>query len=131
MTDASSARSLRQPDVNALSVVVIALAIATAGIHLYLIPAEFDKGATGYGTLFILTAVGYLVATAITYVPISALGPLHNFGRAMLVGLALAAIVAYVVLGFYDTLGWVDKAIEAALIVALVSEVAASRRTNH
>ncbi len=130
MTDTSPAGSLRTPAVNTLSMTVIALTIATAGIHLYLIPAEFDKGATGYGTLFILTAVGYLVALAIAYAPISALNPFRMLGRAMLVGIALAAIVAYVVLGFYDTLGWVDKAIEAALIAAVVSDIAVQRKSD-
>ena len=131
MTDASHAGSVRSPAVNSLSLAIIALTIATAGIHIYLIPAEFDKGATGYGTLFILTAVGYLLALSIAYAPVSALDSWRMLGRAALIGIALAAIVAYVVLGFYDTLGWVDKAIESALVLAVITDVVVSRSRSN
>ena len=87
-----------------LSLAIITLTMATAGIHLYLIPGEFDKGATGYGTLFILTAIGYLLALMIAYAPILALDSLRLLGRAALIGIALAAMVAYVVLGLYESM---------------------------
>ena len=105
MTDTSDIGSVRSPAVDMLSLAIITLTMATAGIHLYLIPGEFDKGATGYGTLFILTAIGYLLALMIAYAPILALDSLRLLGRAALIGIALAAMVAYVVLGLYDTLG--------------------------
>ena len=130
MTDALHLRSVRSPAINPLSSAVIALTIVTAGIHIYLIPAEFDKGANGYGTLFIFTAVGYLIALTFVYAPVPAFDSLPMLGRALLIAIALAAIVAYVVLGFYDTLGWVDKAIESALVVAVISDIAISHRKS-
>ena len=131
MTDAAHSGSVRSPAYNSFSFAIIFFTIVTAGIHFYLIPAEFDKGATGYGTLFILTGVGYLLALTLAYMPMAAFESLRVVGRAALIGIALAAIVAYVVLGFYDTLGWVDKAVESALVLAVVSDIAVSRgRSN-
>ena len=131
MTDASHLGSVRSPAINPLSLAVIALTIVTAGIHVYLIPAEFDKGATGYGTLFILTAVGYLIALTIAYAPVPAFDSSRMLGRSALIAIALAAIVAYMVLGFYDTLGWVDKAIESALVLAVIGDIAISHRKSN
>ena len=127
MTDASHSQSVRTLAINSLSLLVITLTIVTAGIHFYLIPAEFDKGATGYGTLFILTAVGYLIALAVAYAPIASFDSLRLVGKLALLAISLAAIVAYVVLGFYDTLGWVDKGIESALVLAVIGDIAGSR----
>lgn len=113
-----------RPPIGPLAGVVILTTLATAAIHLYLVPEEFDTGATGYATLFILTGVGYLAALALMYVPWARLSPLRGLARLVLVGIALAAIITYLVLGFFDTLGWVTKAIEAVLVVAAVAEVA-------
>lgn len=106
----------------AASALVIALALVAAAIHFYLVPDEFDKGATGYATLFILTGVGYLVALVLMYVPIPAFAPFHSLGRILMVGIAVAAIIAYVSLGYFDTLGWVTKAIEVALVLAVAAD---------
>ena len=81
--------------------------------------------------MFILTAVGYLIALTIAYAPVPALDSLRMLGRAALIAIALAATVAYVVLGFYDTLGWVDKAIESALILAVIGDIAISHRKSN
>ncbi|MBA3803457.1 MAG: hypothetical protein H0X22_11220, partial [Acidimicrobiia bacterium] len=53
--------------------------------------------------------------------------PLRGLARLVIVGIALAAIIAYLVLEFFDTLGWVTKAIEAVLVIAAVGEVATIR----
>ncbi len=116
-----------RPSIGPISGVVILTTLATAAIHLYLVPEEFDKGATGYGTLFVLTGVGYLAALAVMYVPWPRLSPLRGLARLVIVGIALAAIIAYLVLEFFDTLGWVTKAIEAVLVIAAVGELATIR----
>lgn len=113
-----------RPPIGPLAGVVILTTLATAAIHLYLVPEEFDAGATGYAALFILTGIGYLVLLAVMYVPWSRLSPLRGLARLALIGIAVAAIITYLVLGFFDTLGWVTKAIEAVLVVAAVAEVA-------
>lgn len=113
-----------RPSIGPISWVVILTTLATAAIHFYLVPAEFDKGATGYGTLFVLTGVGYLAALGVTYLPWSRLSPLRGLARLVLVGIALAAMTAYLALGFFDTLGWVTMAIEAVLVIAAIGELA-------
>ena len=111
----------------ALSYGVIALGLATAIIHATLVPAEFDKGATGYGTLFILTALGYFLCVLAMYFPSSTLDPLRTPARVVLVCIAIAAIAAYLILGYFDTLGWVTKAIESLLLVFVLAEGYAAR----
>ena len=114
----------------AASALVVALGLITAAIHFYLVPDEFDKGATGYGTLFILTGVGYVVALALIYLPITAFAPFRALGRILIVGIAVAAIIAYVSLGYFDTLGWVTKGIELALVLAVGADAASAKRTS-
>ncbi len=101
------------------SALAVVLGLATAIIHFYLVPAEFDKGATGYGTLFILTGVGYLTGTIAGYLPSESLDKIRTPARLLLIGIALASIVAYLVLGYFDTLGWVTKGIETLLVLAV------------
>ena len=108
-----------RPTLGAASALAIVLALAAAAIHFYLVPDEFNKGATGYGTMFILTGVGYIAALALMYLPVAILVPFRSFGRILMVGIAVAAIVAYVSLGYFDTLGWVTKGIEALLVLAV------------
>ena len=108
-----------RPALGAASALVIALALMAAAIHFYLVPDEFNKGATGYGTLFILTGVGYLAALALMYLPIPVLAPFRSLGKVLMVGIAVAASIAYISLGYFDTLGWVTKGIEAALVLAV------------
>ena len=107
---------------------VVLLTIATAVIHFSLVPAEFSKGATGYGTLFILTGLGYLVALSILYVPL--FSKIRLLGMTLLVGIAVAAIVAYISLGYFDTLGWVTKAIEVTLLLAVGVERIVAGKTS-
>ncbi len=108
-----------RPALGPASALVIALALSAAAIHFYLVPDEFNKGATGYGTMFILTGVGYVAALGLMYLPLPVLAPFHSLGKVLMVGIAVAAIIAYISLGYFDTLGWVTKGIEAALVLAV------------
>ncbi len=120
-----------KPSIGPLSGVVILTTLAVAGIHLYLVPQEFSNDASGYAILFILAGVGSLLALAVMYAPWPTLAPLRGLARLALVGIALASIITYLVLGFFDTLGWITKVIEAVLVVAAVAEVAAGREDRH
>ena len=111
-----------------LSVIVVGLGLATAIIHVTLISDEFAKGATVYGTLFSLTAIGYILALTAMYAPIDALEPYRMPARLLLIAIAVAAIVAYISLGYFDSLGWVTKVIEAALVIAALAEIPIQRR---
>ena len=119
-----------QPTLGAASALVIVLALATAAIHFSLVADEFDKGATGYGTLFILTGLGYLAALALRYLPFSVLAPFRSAGSMLMVGIAIAAIITYVSLGYFDTLGWVTKGIESALVLAVGAEMLSTGRST-
>ena len=130
MSVTSPPRNIDAPTFGLTSFAVIVLALATAAIHVSLVPAEFRKGATGYGTLFILTGVGYVIALAVLYAPVDFARPFRAFARFALIAIAAASIIAYVSLGYFDTLGWVDKAIELALILVAVAEIPALRRAH-
>ena len=114
--------------VGILSLIVIGLGLATAIIHATLISDEFAKGATVYGTLFSLTAIGYIVALMAMYAPIDALEPYRMRARLLLIAIAVAALVAYISLGYFDSLGWVTKVIEGALVIAALVEFPIQRR---
>lgn len=88
-----------RPPIGPLAGIVILTTLATAAIHLYLVPEEFDTGATGYAALFSLTGVGYLAFLAVMYLPWSTLSPLRGLARLALVGIAVAAIITYLVPG--------------------------------
>ena len=111
-----------------VSLLVVMLGVAAALIHLSLVSAEFNKGATVYGTLFVLATVGYLALLAAMYLPMHLLDPVRTPARIMLIVTAVGSIVTYVLLGYYDTLGWVTKVIEAALVIAAVAELNTQRR---
>ena len=119
-----------RPALGAASAPVISLALIAAAIHFYLVPDEFNKGATGYGTLFILTGVGYVAALMLMYMPVAAFAPFRSLGRVLTVGIALAAIIAYVSLGYFDTLGWVTKGIEVALVLAVAADATLVGKTT-
>ena len=116
-----------RPAQGAASAVIIVLALAAAAIHFYLVPDEFDKGATGYGTMFVLAGVGYIAALALMYMPVAMLAPFRPLGRILMVGIAVAAIIAYISLGYFDTLGWVTKGIEAVLVLAVGADMLAGK----
>jgi len=101
---------------------VILLALATAGIHLYLFLIE---GFLGDGSmlpifqfLFVGNFLGYItLALALYFV-----APLARFRpviRALIISIAVASIFSYFDVNVIDTLGNVDKIIEVALIVLL------------
>ena len=111
-----------------LSIIIIGLGLTTAIIHATLISDEFAKGATVYGTLFTLTAIGYVVALTVMYAPIDAFEPYRMLARLLLMAIAAAAIVAYISLGYFDSLGWVTTCIEATLVIAALVELQVQRR---
>ncbi|KAB7512480.1 hypothetical protein DM867_12885 [Halosegnis rubeus] len=93
----------------------IALAVATGLLHLYLVALY---GLSTYGISFAVAGVGFLGGAAVLALdvdvprrPLYALGALWTLGQ----------IVAWYVIkvGSFSTLGYVDKAIQVALIAVL------------
>lgn len=116
-----------RPSLGPLAAGVILLAVAAAAIHLYLAPEEFRKDLTKFGVLFVALGLGYLTMLAVAYLPGSFLSPFRGAARVGLVLLALASIIAYFVVGVFETLGWITKIVEAALILAVIAQGATAR----
>ena len=106
------------PSDAALRAGIVLLTLATAVIHLQL--AFPDPG-------FILNGLGYLALLAALYLPVPRLGHRRNVVRWVLIGYTALTILLWVLLGARTPIGYVDKAIEVALIALLLLEAARSR----
>jgi hypothetical protein len=94
---------------------IFLLTLATAAIHLYL-------GLSFGNTLFVLNALGYLGLLAALQLPIPQLARFRVAVRWALVGYAALTIVLYFIDNPGMTIGYVDKAIEVALIALLLAD---------
>jgi len=97
----------------ALRVGIVLLTLATALIHLQL---AFPDPA------FILNGLGYLTLLAALYLPVGRLARHRNVVRWVLVGFTALTILLWIVLGARTSIGYIDKAIEVALIALLLLE---------
>lgn len=95
----------------ALDYAIIALTIATAAIHFTLV---FPSA------LFILNGLGYLALLAALYLPIPGLPFDRDRVRWALIGYTAFTLIAWLLTGSRIPIAYVDKIIEAALIVLLV-----------
>src|SRR5918993_4865476 len=107
-----------------LGVGILLLTLATAGIHLYLALTAFTFMGLNFGVmLFILNGLGYLGLLAALQLPIPQLARYRSAARWALVGYAALTIVLFFIMApEYDIIGYVDKAIEVALIALLLAD---------
>src|ERR687890_744653 len=105
-----------------LGVGIFVLTLATAGIHLYLALTAIAYMGFNFGImLFILNGLGYLGLLAALQLPIPQLARFRSAARWALVAFAALTIVLFFLMApYYTFIGYVDKAIEVALIVLLV-----------
>ena len=105
-----------------LGVGIFLLPLATAVIHLYLAFTAIPYYGLNFGVmLFILNGLGYLALVAALQLPIPQLARFRSVARWTLVAYAALTIVLFFVMApFYDFIGYLDKAIEVALIVLLI-----------
>jgi len=110
--------SMRPAEI-AVRVAIIILTAATAIIHfrqafLFLIP----------DILFVLNGLGYLGLLAALYLPIPQLSGYKNIIRFVLIGYTALTIILWFVItgGFGMSIAYIDKVIEAVLIVMLAIE---------
>jgi hypothetical protein len=110
-----------RPHIGPVEIGVILLALATAGIHLYLFLIEGYPGtgtmAPVYQLLFINNILVYVTLAVALVLPISSLPQVRPITRMMLTAIAVASIVSYYHVGVFDLVGRVDKIIEVLLIV--------------
>ncbi len=109
---------------------VLILALATAGIHLYLFLIE---GFLGSGTmlpiyqlLFVGNVFAYVTLAVVLNLPVSSLARFRPVVRVLLIAIATASIISYFYVGVIDTTGNVDKVIEVLLIALLTVDAAVS-----
>jgi hypothetical protein len=94
---------------------IFLLTLATVAIHLYL-------GLSFGNTLFVLNGLGYLGLLAALQLPIPQLARFRGAVRWALVGYTALTIVLYFIDNPGMTIGYVDKAIEVALIALLLAD---------
>ena len=103
---------------------IFLLTVATAVIHLYLAFTAIPYFGLNFGViLFILNGLGYLGLLAALQMPIPQLARFRSAARWTLVGYAALTIVLFFLMApWYDIIGYVDKAIELALIALLIAD---------
>jgi len=110
--------STRSSEKSVLRIGIVALTLATALVHLQL---NFPD------PVFILNGLGYLTLLAALFVPIPQIARYRNVVRFVLIGYAALAIFLWILIGARTTIGYIDKAIEIALISLLLIEARRSR----
>ena len=103
---------------------IFLLTLATAVIHLYLAFSAIPYYGLNFGVmLFILNGLGYLGLLAALQLPIPQLARFRGAARWTLVVFAALTIVLFFLMApWYDVIGYVDKAIEVALIALLIAD---------
>ena len=92
---------------------IVVLALVTALIHFSL------SMRMGFDLMFTLNGLGYIGLLAALFLPIPILVRYRPVIRILMILYTLVTIVAWVFLGERNTIGYVDKLIEAALVVLL------------
>ena len=107
-----------------LGVGIFLLTLATAVIHLFLAFTAIPYYGLNFGImLFILNGLGYLGLLAVLQLPIPQLARFRSAARWVLVAYAALTIVLFFIMApVYELIGYVDKAIEVALIALLIAD---------
>jgi hypothetical protein len=111
MTTKASGRLASRPSTSVSSVLVVALAIATAAIH-------FSLG----GLLFMANAIGYTTLAVAMILP-GPLGQVRWLVRVALIGFTAATIGGWLLFGARFPLAYLDKVIEVGLIAVTMFEL--------
>ena len=107
-----------------LGIGVFLLTLATAVIHVYLALTAIPYFGLNFGVmLFILNGLGYLGLLAALQLPIPQLARFRSAARWALVAYAALTIVLWFIMApSYEGIGYIDKAIEVALIALLLAD---------
>ena len=106
------------------------LALAAAGVHLYLFFIEGFLGSATmlpiYQLLFVGNFLAYTILAVALNLPTPSLARFRPVVRALLIAIAVASIIAYFYVGVTDTTGDVTKIIEVLLIALLTVDAGVS-----
>ena len=106
------------------------LALATAGVHLYLFSIEGFLGSGTMLPIYQLLFVGNFLAYVTLVIALYLVAPLARFRpvvRALLIAIAVASIISYYYVGVTDTTGNVTKIMEVLLIALLTVDAGLAR----
>jgi hypothetical protein len=100
------------------------LTLATAVIHIFLAFTAIPYYRLNFGVmLFILNWLGYLGLLAVLQLPIPRLVRFRSVAQWVLIAYAALTIVLFFVMApYYTAIGYLDNAIEVALIAPLLAE---------
>lgn len=103
---------------------IFLLTLATAVIHLYLALSAIPYYGVNFGVLlFVLNGLGYLGLLAVLQLPIPQLARFRSAVRWVLVAYtALTIVLFFLMAPYYTFVGYLDKAIEVALIALLLAD---------
>ena len=106
------------------------LALATAGVHLFLFVIEGFLG-TGtmlpiYQFLFVGNFFAYVILGVVLLLPLAPLVRVRSVVRVLLISIAVASIASYFYVNVLDLLGNIDKVIEVLLIALVTADAATS-----
>ncbi len=106
-----------------LSLAIIALTLATAIIHIVLaIPAGL--------LMFYANGLGYVALLGAIHLPLPTLDRYRRAARYALLAYTAVTVLGWVAFGARDTIGYIDKAIEVALIVLLLIEIKRNKKRS-
>jgi cellulose synthase/poly-beta-1,6-N-acetylglucosamine synthase-like glycosyltransferase len=106
--------------------IIVLAAVATASIHIVL-AFQFPGGVD---PVFVLNGLGYLVLTALMFLPMPILDRYRNLVRWILIVYTLVTVVAWYFIGVRSTIAYIDKAIELLLIICLVADWLLARKRD-
>jgi len=119
-----------RPGIGAAQIGVLLLALATAGVHLYLFLIEGFLGNGEmlpiYQLLFVANFLAYVTLAFALVLPISALARVRSLVRTLLIAIAVASIASYFYVGVLDVVGNITKAMEVLVILLVTVNAATS-----
>lgn len=112
--------STSQSRLGGMQLAILLLVLATALIHLW-------KGVSDGLLMFIANGLGYLTLAAVAYLPIAALARFRQLAKWALLAFTGVTIIGWVLIGERSAIGFVDKAVELALIVLVFLDLRQQR----
>ena len=119
-----------QTSIGPIQIGALILALATAGVHLFLFLIEGFLGTAEmlpiYQFLFVGNFFAYVILAIALLLPIAPLARVRSIIRVLLIAIAVASIASYFYVNVLDLLGNIDKIIEVLLIVLVAADAATS-----
>lgn len=103
-------------------IAIVILTAATAVIHITLAFVALGAGDMTTFIMFVLNGLAYLILLAAYYLPLPLARDYPRMVRWAFIALTAVTILAWVAIGARNTIGYVDKLIELALIALLLTD---------